>query len=111
MSMKKINCWEFELCGREEGGKNAEELGVCPAFSQTITDGMNGGKNGGRVCWAIAGTLCGGKTQGTFANKLDTCLNCDFYKSVQQQEGKAFIYAKEVILKMKEMNKNKGGGL
>ena len=29
----------------------------------------------------VAGTLCGGKVQGTFALKLGNCQKCDFYKS------------------------------
>jgi hypothetical protein len=49
-------------------------------------DGINGGKNGGRVCWAIAGTLCGGRQQGTYAVKLETCLRCDFCQMVLKEE-------------------------
>jgi hypothetical protein len=31
--------------------------------------GTHDGKFGGRACWIVAGTLCGGKEQGTFAKK------------------------------------------
>ncbi len=65
-----MNCWEFKKCGREKGGAKAHELGVCPSYPQ---DGNN--------CARVAGTLCGGKVQGTFATKLANCLQCDFYKS------------------------------
>lgn len=65
-----MNCWEFKKCGREKGGAKAHELGVCPVYPQN-----------GRSCARVAGTLCGGKVQGTFATKLANCLQCDFYKS------------------------------
>ena len=65
-----MNCWEFKKCGREPGGAKAKELGVCPAYP-----------NNGKDCAYVAGTLCGGKVQGSFATKLSTCLNCDFHKS------------------------------
>jgi len=42
------------------------ELGVCPAVVDTSSNGLNGGKNGGRMCWAITGTFCGGQVQGSF---------------------------------------------
>ena len=65
-----MNCWEYKKCGREAGGKNAGELGVCPAYPDQ-----------GRHCARVAGTLCGGKVQGIFATKLVNCMKCDFYTS------------------------------
>ena len=65
-----MNCWEFKKCGREKGAAKANELGVCPSYPQNGTN-----------CARVAGTLCGGKVQGTFATKLANCLQCDFYKS------------------------------
>jgi hypothetical protein len=65
-----MNCWEFKKCGREAGGANVKELGVCPAYP-----------NFGQSCANVAGTFCGGKVQGTFASKLFNCMKCDFYKS------------------------------
>ena len=76
-----VNCWEFKKCGRQRGGIQAAELGICPASAESRTNGINGGTNGGRACWALAGTLCGGKVQGTFAAKLVNCMKCDFYQS------------------------------
>jgi len=81
-------------CGREPGGKNAEELGACPAVGDRSFNGINSGKCGGRFCWAVTGTLCGGKIQGSFAEKRDTCINCDFYKRVQAEEGTANLRTK-----------------
>lgn len=83
----KINCWEFKKCGREPGGAKVDELGECSAATETRTDGLNGGKKGGRICWAVTGTLCGGKVQGTFASKLANCMECDFYRFVNNEEG------------------------
>jgi len=83
----KQNCWDFKKCGRQPGGTRVAELGVCPAATMTRADGMNGGIKGGRICWALAGTLCGGQVQGTFAQKLTNCMACDFYKQVRAQEG------------------------
>ncbi len=33
-----LNCWEFKGCGREEGGRNAHERGICPAYTQGAGD-------------------------------------------------------------------------
>ncbi len=87
---KKLNCWEYKKCGREPGGERVNEMGVCPASIDSSADGLNGGKNAGRICWAVAGTFCGGEVQGTFAQKELTCMNCDFFKLVREQEGMRF---------------------
>jgi hypothetical protein len=87
MSRKRLNCWEFKQCGRQPGGLKAEALGVCPAAVEATFDGINFGENAGRICWAVAGTCCGGKVQGTFAEKRKSCTTCDFYQTVQKQEG------------------------
>jgi hypothetical protein len=87
----KQNCWESKKCEREPGGAKEAELGVCPAAEDTTSDGLNGGKNGGRICWAVAGTLCGGETQGAFAEKEQVCADCDFLKKVQEEEGAGFL--------------------
>ena len=95
--MTKLNCWEFKKCGREPGGAKSAELGVCPAATETRTNGLNCGKNGGRACWPIAGTLCGGKVQGLFAEKLTNCLQCEFYQMVGAEEGTEHVSSKEII--------------
>jgi hypothetical protein len=81
------NCWEYRECGRQPGGRHVGSLGTCPAATHTQTDGVNHGTNGGRVCWAIAGTLCGGRVQGTGATKLGDCLHCSFYGRVASAES------------------------
>lgn len=82
-----MNCWEYKSCGREVGGSNVAHMGVCPAATHSETDGLNHGLNGGRICWAVSGTLCGGKIQGTHAEKRASCLSCDFFKTVQREEA------------------------
>ncbi|MGO9262852.1 MAG: two-CW domain-containing protein [Bryobacteraceae bacterium] len=86
----RANCWEVKKCGRQPGGGRVVELGACPA-AQAHTSGLNGGIHAGRICWAIAGTLCGGKIQGTFAQKVANCMACEFYRAVRQEEGSTFM--------------------
>jgi hypothetical protein len=85
--MTKQNCWEFKNCGREPNGSKINELGICPSATETRLDGVHGGKNAGRACWIVAGTLCSGKLQGTFAQKYHNCMECDFCKTVINDLG------------------------
>ena len=82
-----LNCWEFRKCGRQPGGTLVADLGVCRASIEAKTDGLNGGRKGGRICWELSGTLCGGKLQGTPARKFATCVNCEFYQLVHAEQG------------------------
>jgi hypothetical protein len=88
--MKKMNCWEFKKCGREPGGAREKHNGVCPAAVEKKLDGVHGGKNAGRACWVVAGTMCGGQIQGTFAKKYSNCKTCDFYLKVKNEESPEF---------------------
>ncbi|MFA5848753.1 MAG: hypothetical protein WC833_02630 [Bacteroidales bacterium] len=92
--MKCLNCWEYFECGREPGGVNIEELGVCPATNSDDFKGVNNGKCGGRFCWVVAGTFCKGEVQGTHAKKLKDCIDCPFLKYVNEEEGREFILNK-----------------
>ncbi len=87
MTDKKENCWSFMKCGREPGGKNIDEKGICPAAKMSILNGFNQGVNSGRACWFIAGTFCPKSVQGTYAQKIKTCMECDFYKKVHSEDG------------------------
>jgi hypothetical protein len=86
----KRNCWEVMKCGREPGGSNAAEHGICPAVTCLKLDSAHGGKNAGRVCWIVAGTMCGGEIQGSFAKKHTDCRKCRFYQMVLEEEGPNF---------------------
>jgi methyl-accepting chemotaxis protein len=68
------NCWDVKKCGRTPGGNKAKEFGVCPAYPDN-----------GKSCWNIAGTFCGGKVQGTWAEKQGGCLTCNFYKQINNR--------------------------
>ena len=89
--MGKENCWEFKKCGRQPGGAKAGEMGVCPASTADAATGTNAGTQGGRFCWAVAGTFCGGKVQGTFTDKQASCMGCEFFKKVKTEEGSQFV--------------------
>jgi len=82
----KLNCWEFKKCGRQPGGAKEKELGTCPATMAIGFHGAHGGKAAGRACWAVAGSLCGGKIQGTYAQKLNNCWRCEFMNLVKREE-------------------------
>lgn len=81
-----MNCWEFRKCGREPGGFHSEELGVCGAATEVEADGINGGDNGGRVCWAVARTVCSSEDDGSYAAKYLQCKKCDFYNKVMEEQ-------------------------
>lgn len=99
--MQKKNCWQVKKCGREPGGEKAHQMGVCSAATFDKAEGIHGGKNAGRCCWVVAGTFCGGEVQGTFADKIFNCLNCDFYKLIKHEEGKDFLVLKQILKKIK----------
>ena len=66
----KIKCWEYMKCRRDK-----DATIKCPAYP-----------NFGRMCWAVAGTFCEGKAQGTFAQKYEDCSKCEFYKKMINKE-------------------------
>jgi two-component system, NtrC family, sensor kinase len=63
-------CWEYMKCGRDK-----DSALKCPAYP-----------NFGRTCWAVAGTFCEGKAQGTFAQKYESCKKCEFYQKMKNKE-------------------------
>lgn len=86
----KKNCWEFMKCGRAPGGEYIKEWGLCPASHEERLNGVHDGVNAGRACWAVIGTMCGGKIQSTFAQKYKNCVNCPFFKSLRDEEGENY---------------------
>jgi hypothetical protein len=60
------NCWEHMKCGREN---------ECPAFPDY-----------GRACFAVTGTRCRGREQGTYALKISKCRLCSFYQELMGGE-------------------------
>jgi len=98
--MKKLNCWEFKQCEREGGGDIFEDIGTCPASTEYCINGVNDGKNGGRACWAISGTLNGGAVQCDCTEELSNCMECDFYKLVKEEEGEKFVTGSELTIRL-----------
>lgn len=54
-----VRCWEFKDCQSLE----------CLAYG--LTENLR--------CWQVAGTHCGGKVQGVFAQKLGRCEQCEVF--------------------------------
>jgi len=99
---KKLNCWEFKHCGRVYGGIMDGNFGICPASLEKRLDGVHDGKNAGRACWVVAGTMCNDRIQGTFGFKHKNCLYCDFYKFVHESEGNNLIAPEVLLRKLQE---------
>ena len=55
-----ILCWKIEKCGKKN----------CPSYDKTDVP-----------CWYVAGTLCKGAVQGTYARKIGDCKKCEIYSS------------------------------
>lgn len=89
--MNRQNCWEFKKCGREPGGLKVNTEGICPAALPNIYNGINKGQYAGRICWLVVGTYNNDKVLCTCAQKLKSCLHCDFLKYVNEQEGRDFV--------------------
>jgi hypothetical protein len=87
---KRLNCWEFKKCGKEPEGAHKSRPDACPAARATVAHGVNGGMNGGRICWAISGTLSEDIVKGAFAKDMFSCINCDFFKLVEEEEADNF---------------------
>ncbi len=98
--MSKMNCWQVKKCGREPGGANVKQFGVCPATEEQRVNGVNDGFNAGRACWAVAGTFCGGEVQGAFAAKLDNCMSCNFYEKVVSEQWPNYMGLSEILPRM-----------
>jgi len=80
----RVNCWDFLGCDR---GPDAHQ--PCAVATDSASDGVNGGHNGGRLCWAIAGTLSGNEPLAACALEKD-CRECDFLHLVRSEEGDSF---------------------
>lgn len=59
-----IRCWEIKACRKE----------ACPAYNDKDFR-----------CWLRVGTLCGGKVQGEFAKKYETCFECEVFKIISEE--------------------------
>jgi hypothetical protein len=73
-----IKCWEIKKCERQKGGMKLYQLYECIASKYEM----------GHSCWAIAGPLCSGKIEGTFAQKVNFCTSCKVYHLYNHSRGK-----------------------
>lgn len=64
MLMMKMNCWDYKKCEKELRS-------ACPAYP-----------NAGRVCFVVEGTKCDGSLQGAYAQKINGCRECSFYREM-----------------------------
>ena len=62
-------CWVIEKCPVETRQK-------CPAWEFQC----------GELCWFINGTLCRGKPQESWREKMEACRKCEVFRSVLQSE-------------------------
>lgn len=60
ISNRKLKCWEFDNCEQLE----------CPAY-----------KSDDHRCWVISGTFCRDSIKEEFIEKMEFCLECDFFKA------------------------------
>lgn len=96
--MKKMNCWEFNKCGREPDGENVAEFGVCPAATFELADGFCGGVNGGRVCSFISKLFyldCNEARRLSLKDvlidkKTTWCEGCGFYEVLYDESNGEF---------------------
>ncbi len=58
---RQVTCWEMKNCPPER--RNS-----CPAYPE----------HGGQ-CWMVTATLCGGKEQGSYHDKMANCKKCNVY--------------------------------
>ena len=64
----KIPCWEYIGCGIENDSRRR-----CPAYPHF-----------GRICYGVAGTLCELGISGIYAEKIEECYKCPFYKELKE---------------------------
>ena len=86
----KLNCWQFMGCRvQKKDGLFHKICGhyICPVFLEKNSMEYMGQINGGRACWNVSRTTCCGTIQGTYEEKYQTCMVCDFYLSVAEEEN------------------------
>jgi len=99
-AMEKKNCWEICNCGHEPGGNKVAIDGVCPASIETSADGIHGGKNAGRACWAIQKTLSCGENRPKTEYQWENCRRCFFYWDVLSAEKDNYASIHEIMQKV-----------
>lgn len=78
--------------------KCGKEFGTCPVMIEKKLHKVHGGLNAGRACWVVGGSCCGGRLQGTFSEKFESCTKCAFYKNVRREEFPNFELSPSLLL-------------
>lgn len=85
------NCWDFRNCTKTD----------CPVRTEDRLDGVHGGSNAGRACWAVPSTHCMG-VQGSCLDKKPHCSVCAFYQKVRREEGARIKSNDEILAALDE---------
>ena len=75
-------------CGKGPDTKSQNgKSGYCPVARAKSADGLNGGINGGRICWILIGNKCGNSSGCSPSKDISSCDSCDFHERVKKEEG------------------------
>ena len=85
--MGKCNCWEYMNCGKEIVRNGNGNESVCPIALDISGDSLNGGVNGGRICWIIADTKYNNTIECSALHHKSSCFSCSFRYKVTMDEG------------------------
>ncbi len=85
--MSKFNCWEFKKCGKGPSGNGNSIPGTCPVANEIAANTLNGGINGGRICWIIAESRNDGEIKCSALHRTTSCFSCEFRYKVLMEEG------------------------
>jgi hypothetical protein len=85
--MSKMNCWEFMKCGKHVENGKTDRSDVCPVAIEKTANGLNGGVNGGRICWIVADMCCRRWMPCQDNKRNDPCFSCEFRFKVMAEEG------------------------
>ncbi len=74
---KSSPCWVIREC-------SAENREACPAWEFNL----------GHLCWFVNGTICRGKTQGSWPQKMKVCRSCEVFSQTMnavtaEEEGRS----------------------
>ncbi len=74
---KSRPCWDVRGC-------SPESREACPAWEFNL----------GHLCWFVNGTICRGKTQGSWPQKMKVCRNCEVFSQTMnavtaEKEGRS----------------------
>lgn len=85
--ISRCNCWEFRKCvkGPSENGSGKKER--CPVVFEIAAHTLNGGTNGGRICWIVAESKYRGVIKCSEYHSGDFCFQCEFRYKVMIEEG------------------------